>query len=53
MYDLLKDQQWAAMRNARKLLTRYVPCNPEKDDPSTTVHLLVEALNEFVSDEKD
>jgi hypothetical protein len=50
MYDLLKDQQWAAMRNARKLLTRYVPCNPEKDDPSTTVHLLVEALNEFVSE---
>lgn len=51
MYGLLKDRQWAAMRNARKLLTRYQPSNPEKDDPSTTVHQLVEALNEFVSGE--
>lgn len=49
MYALLKDKQQAALRNARKLLTRYSPCNPEKDDPSTTVHLLVEVLNEFVS----
>ncbi len=53
MYDLLKARQSSAIRNARKLLTRYTPCNPEKDDPSTTVHLLVEALNEFVSDEKN
>ncbi|HNU99049.1 MAG TPA: RloB family protein [Verrucomicrobiota bacterium] len=30
MYDLLKDRQATAMQNARKLLTRYVPCNPEK-----------------------
>jgi len=53
MYDLLKDKQWVAMRNARKLLTRYCLCNPEKDDPSTTVHLLVEVLNDFISDEAD
>lgn len=51
MYALLKDKQAVAIRNARKLLTRYSPCNPEKDDPSTTVHLLVEALNDFIPDE--
>jgi hypothetical protein len=50
MYILLKHRQLVAMRNARKLMTRYAPCNPEKDDPSTTVHLLVEILNEFVAD---
>ncbi len=48
MYAQLKERQGVAMRNARKLLTRYSPCNPEKDDPSTTVHLLVEALNDFI-----
>jgi hypothetical protein len=49
MYDLLKERQADAIRNAKKLLSRYAPCNPEKDDPSTTVHELVETLNEFVS----
>ncbi len=48
MYALILNRQDSAIRNAIKLLTRYSPCNPEKDDPSTTVHLLVEALNEFV-----
>lgn len=51
MYALLQGKQATAIRNARKLLTRYFPCNPEKDDPSTTVHLLVEALNEFIPDD--
>ena len=51
MYALLQDKQATAIRNARKLLTRYAPCNPEQDDPSTTVHLLVEALNDFIADE--
>lgn len=51
MYGLLKDRQNVAIRNARKLLARYYPCNPAKDDPSTTVHLLVDALNAFVSDD--
>ena len=53
MYALLEDKQGTAIRNARKLLTRYAPCNPEKDDPSTTVHFLVEALNDFIPDESE
>lgn len=48
MYALILDQQETAIRNATKLLNRYVHCNPEKDDPSTNVHLLVEALNAFI-----
>jgi len=49
MYNLLKERQADAIRNAKKLLDRYDPCNPEKDDPSTTVHTLVETLNEFIA----
>jgi hypothetical protein len=33
--------------NARRLLGEYNPCNPERDKPSTTVHLLVEQLLRF------
>jgi hypothetical protein len=51
IYDLLKGRQADAIRNAKELLDRYNPCNPEKDDPSTTVHELVEALNEFTSED--
>ncbi|MBU1746036.1 MAG: RloB family protein [Proteobacteria bacterium] len=51
MYDLLKERQHTAIRNAKMLLSRYDACNPEKDDPSTTVHELVEALNEFLSED--
>ncbi|MDO8720692.1 MAG: RloB domain-containing protein, partial [Syntrophales bacterium] len=51
IYDLLKERQANAIKNAKKLLSRYDPCNPEKDDPSTTVHELVEALNEFTSED--
>ena len=53
MYNLLKDKQPVAIRNAKKLLTRYPECNPEKNDPSTNVHLLVERLNEFISSEAE
>jgi len=53
MYNDLKDRQWTAMQNARKLLNRYSPCNSEGDDPSTTVHLLVEILNEFIPGKDD
>lgn len=49
MYELLQGQQADAIRNAKTLLNRYYPCNPEKDDPSTTVHVLVETLNEFIA----
>ena len=51
MYDLLKERQDNAIQNAKKLLSRYVSCNPEKDDPSTTIHKLVETLNEFISED--
>jgi len=46
MYDLLKERQPEAIRNARRLLDSYGPDhNPERDNPSTTVHQLVEELN--------
>jgi hypothetical protein len=47
MYKDLLPRQQDAVRNAKRLLTRYAPCCPERDDPSTTVHLLVEELNKF------
>jgi len=46
MYDLLKERQPEAIRNARRLLDSYGPDhNPERDNPCTTVHQLVEELN--------
>jgi len=46
MYNLLKEQQPDAIRNARRLLDSYGPDhNPERDNPCTTVHQLVEELN--------
>lgn len=48
MYRRLRDAQPLAIRHAKKLLTLYHPCRPENDDPSTTVYLLVEALNRFL-----
>jgi hypothetical protein len=47
IYDELHDFQTVAIRNARRLLDQYHPSRPAKDDPSTTVHLLVEQLAEF------
>jgi hypothetical protein len=49
MYDTLLDKQAAAIRNAERLLECYCPHNPEKADPSTTVHKLVRRLNELAS----
>jgi|ERR687886_797604 hypothetical protein len=48
IYDELLDQQPTAIRNAAKLLTEYDPHVPAKDNPSTTVHLLVQELNRFI-----
>jgi hypothetical protein len=48
MYDELFALQVAAMRNAHRLLAQYSPANPVSDNPSTTVHLLVEQLNRFL-----
>lgn len=48
IYDELFDRQPRALQNAQKLYAQYRPCNPEKDNPSTTVHLLVIELNKFL-----
>lgn len=47
MYERLEDQQEMAIRNAERLLKTYDPPNPARDNPSTTVHLLVQELNRF------
>lgn len=51
MYDILKDRQYDAIQNAKTLMRRYYPCNPERDNPSTNVYILVEFLNNFRSDD--
>ena len=48
IYDELLDKQPTAIRNAKKLLTEYDPHVPANDNPSTTVHLLVQELNRFI-----
>ncbi len=45
IYEKLLSKQGDAIRNAKKLLENYNPTNPEQDNPSTTVHILVEELN--------
>jgi RloB-like protein len=45
MYNKILDKQPMAIKFAKKLLASYDPHNPEQDNPCTTVHLLVEALN--------
>jgi hypothetical protein len=44
MYDKLRAHRETAIKNATRLLNRYNPRNPERDNPSTTVHLLIEEL---------
>ena len=48
MYEKLESLQPQAIRNAQRLLAEYNPPNPANDNPSTTVHLLVEELNQFI-----
>jgi len=48
IYEELKDKQENAIKNAKRLLQKYDRPNPESDNPSTTVHLLVEELNSFI-----
>jgi hypothetical protein len=45
MHEDLEEKQADAIRNASRLLDLYSPCRPECDNPSTTVHLLVQELN--------
>ncbi|KST65481.1 RloB family protein [Mastigocoleus testarum] len=48
IYEEIFEKQATAMKNAQKLLKQYNPHNPAKDNPSTTVHLLVKELNKFI-----
>jgi RloB-like protein len=48
IYEELKNQQQNAIKHAKRLLLKYDRHNPESDNPSTTVHLLVEELNSFI-----
>ena len=48
IYDELLDKQPIAIRNAASLLNQYDSRTPAKDNPSTTVHLLVQELNRFI-----
>ena len=48
IYQELKDKQQDAIKHAKRLLQEYDRPNPESDNPSTTVHLLVEELNSFI-----
>ena len=50
IYEELKDKQQDAIKYAKRLLQEYEPPNPETDNPSTTVDLLVEELNSFIPD---
>lgn len=48
IYDDLLKRQATAIRNAEKLLAQYNLVDPANNNPSTTVHLLVKQLNQFV-----
>lgn len=48
IYEELFEKQSIAIRNATNLFKQYDPHIPSKDNPSTTVHLLVQELNKFI-----
>lgn len=52
MYYRLYSMQKTAIKNAEKLLALYTFRNPAKDNPSTTVHLLVRELNRFLPENR-
>jgi hypothetical protein len=47
IYSMLLPRQPDAIRHAKHLLAQFYPPNPVRDNPSTTVHCLVEELNKF------
>jgi RloB-like protein len=49
IYQQLLEKQSIAIKHAQKLPATFERSNPEKNNPSTTVHLLVQALNKFVN----
>lgn len=52
LYQKLLSRQDVAMGHAQRLLAQYNPANPVADDPSTTVHILVQELNRFVQNRR-
>jgi hypothetical protein len=48
IYEELLDRQEFAIKAAKSLLKTFNPRNPERDNPSTTVHKLVMELNKFI-----
>ena len=52
MYGRLRFQQETAIKNARRLLALYPNPQPAVDNPSTTVHILVEELNRFLPENR-
>jgi hypothetical protein len=42
------NRQTTAIKNAENLFKQYDSPNPARDNPSTTVHLLVQELNKFI-----
>jgi hypothetical protein len=51
MYEKLLPFQLKAIKHSMALLKKYSSCNPAKDNPSTTVHELVQELNKYINDE--
>jgi len=52
IYRQLLTRQPEAIRNARRLLAQYDPADPARDNPSTTVFQLVEALNPYLPENR-
>jgi hypothetical protein len=48
MYDFLKKKQKDAIKFSKKLFNSYPTYNPLKNNPSSTVHNLVDELNKFL-----
>ncbi len=50
LYEILKPMQDQAIKHAQRLLKEYNPRNARHENPSTTVHHLVEELNKFIEE---
>ncbi len=52
LYSIMLPYQDTAMRNAVRLLNEFEKFDPARNDPSTTVHRLVQELNRFTPDSR-
>ncbi len=52
IYKDLIERQAFALANARRLLQEYHPHDPARNNPSTTVHRLVQELNRFAPESR-